>query len=140
MLRKAPNPLSCCFCCCCGDGTRRLLLPHRVDNDESDCDDDDDSAESDSDEEACPPDVLVRELGEAAPLGAGLGRTALRNARRLARAVQSGVAVLFITGAGVSVASGIRTFRTGADGLWNNFIYEVCFSVFVVTCPWWFVS
>jgi NAD-dependent deacetylase len=35
--------------------------------------------------------------------------------------------ILFFTGAGISAESGIPTFRSGDDGLWNNFkIDEVC--------------
>lgn len=137
MLRKATTTASPCCCCCCGGRTGRLLRL-RGDDVASDADSDSDS-DSDTDsecDEACAPvapGVLVRELGAAAPLAAGLTHSSFRNARRLARAIQSGVYVLFITGAGVSVASGIRTFRTGTDGLWNNFVYEVC--VFSLSPP-----
>ena len=59
----------------------------------------------------------------------GISREAYFNIKRLAKAIQSGAFVLFITGAGVSVSSGIKTYRTGPDGLWNNYVYEVCIGV-----------
>ena len=129
MLRRATTtvPCCCCCCCCCCGRAGRLQPPHTDSDADSDSDCDTDS-ESDEARALVAPAVLVRELGDAAPLAAGLTRSSFRNARRLARAIQSGVYVLFITGAGVSVASGIRTFRTGTDGLWNNFVYEVCVS------------
>ena len=42
----------------------------------------------------------------------------------LARIIKSGCSVLFVTGAGVSVGSGVPTYRTGEDGIWNKYIYE----------------
>ena len=42
---------------------------------------------------------------------------------RVARALTPEARVTVMTGAGVSAASGVPTFR-GADGLWNNFRVE----------------
>lgn len=42
----------------------------------------------------------------------------------LAEIIKSGCSVLFVTGAGVSVGSGVPTYRTGEDGIWNKYIYE----------------
>lgn len=42
----------------------------------------------------------------------------------LAKIIKSGCSVLFVTGAGVSVGSGVPTYRTGEDGIWNKYIYE----------------
>ena len=144
MLRRATTTTAtgcvrCCCCCCCYGGRgRRLLLPHGDSDADSDADSGTDSgtdSESDEARAPVPPSMLARELGTAAPLAAGLTRSSFRNARRLARTIQSGVNVLFITGAGVSVASGIRTFRTGTDGLWNNFVYEVCGLLWLCSLP-----
>ena len=63
-----------------------------------------------------------------------ISRESYFNIKRLAKAIQSGAFVLFVTGAGVSVSSGIKTYRTGPDGLWNNYVYEVCYY-----CNYWFV-
>eukprot|EP00804_Cyclotella_cryptica_P013302 CCRYP_018640-RA/>CCRYP_018640-RA protein AED:0.04 eAED:0.04 QI:0/0.66/0.5/1/0.66/0.5/4/1914/519 len=43
--------------------------------------------------------------------------------RDLARLILSSTPVVFITGAGLSAASGIRTFR-GSDGLWSSVIWK----------------
>lgn len=43
---------------------------------------------------------------------------------RLAKTLKSGHMVLFITGAGLSVASGISTYRSETTSIWSNFIYE----------------
>lgn len=43
--------------------------------------------------------------------------------KELAHHIVSSQPVLFITGAGLSVASGIRTFR-GPDGLWSHVIWQ----------------
>lgn len=53
-----------------------------------------------------------------------LSRSTLRRIHRLAQVIRSGAYVVVVTGAGVSVVSGIRTYRSGKDGLWNNFVYE----------------
>ena len=94
--------------------------------------DDDDSEDEDSEEFRRPMETseLCAQLGECAPLALTLTHGSYHNLRKLARAIRSGVYVLMITGAGVSVASGIKTYRTGADGVWNNFLLEVCFSLF----------
>jgi NAD-dependent SIR2 family protein deacetylase len=42
----------------------------------------------------------------------------------LADILMTGHFVLFITGAGLSVASGISTYRVDGASIWNNFIYE----------------
>jgi NAD-dependent SIR2 family protein deacetylase len=42
----------------------------------------------------------------------------------LADTLRSGHMVLFITGAGLSVASGISTYRSESTSIWSNFIYE----------------
>ena len=87
-------------------------------------DSDDDESEDETSDDAkqlVPPE----ELGPWAGV-LELTRGSYHNARKLARAIKSGVYVLVITGAGVSVASGIKTYRTGEDGVWNNFVYEVC--------------
>lgn len=42
----------------------------------------------------------------------------------LAKIIKSGCSVLFVTGAGVSVGSGVPTYRTGEDGIWKKYIYE----------------
>ena len=35
--------------------------------------------------------------------------------------------ILFLTGAGISAASGLQTFRDSKDGLWDNYkIEDVC--------------
>lgn len=46
------------------------------------------------------------------------------NLRQLSEYIKSKCSVIFITGAGISVGSGIPTYRTGQDGIWNNWIYE----------------
>jgi len=88
--------------------------------------DDDESEDEDSEDFSRPLSTseLCAELGECAPLALTLTHGSYHNLRKLARAIQSGVYVLIITGAGVSVASGIKTYRTGVDGVWNNFVYE----------------
>ncbi|KAL0490200.1 sir2E [Acrasis kona] len=47
-----------------------------------------------------------------------------RSLDRLANTLKSGHMVLFITGAGLSVASGISTYRSETTSIWSNFIYE----------------
>ena len=64
---------------------------------------------------------LSPELCESAKL---LSRNTLCRIHRLAQVIRSGAYVVMVTGAGVSVASGIRTYRSGKDGLWNNYVYE----------------
>ena len=66
-------------------------------------------------------DTLSPALGAAARQ---LTRSTLCRIHRLAQVIRSGAYVVIVTGAGVSVASGIRTYRSGKDGLWNNYVYE----------------
>eukprot|EP00727_Mastigamoeba_balamuthi_P010809 m51a1_g6350 putative transcriptional sir2 family (285) ;mRNA; f:80465-81939 len=42
----------------------------------------------------------------------------------LASAITSGASVLFITGAGTSVASGVPAYRTGENSVWGHWMYE----------------
>lgn len=81
------------------------------------------SGADDADETAIP--ALLATLSPA--LGAAaqqLTRSTLCRIHRLAQVIRSGAYVVIVTGAGVSVASGIRTYRSGKDGLWNNYVYE----------------
>ena len=78
----------------------------------------------DADETAALPamlDTLSPALSAAAQQ---LTRSTLCRIHRLAQVIRSGAYVVIVTGAGVSVASGIRTYRSGKDGLWNNYVYE----------------
>jgi len=47
-----------------------------------------------------------------------------RNLNTLANQLASGCNVLFVTGAGLSVASGISTYRSEKGSVWNNFVLE----------------
>ena len=78
----------------------------------------------DADETAALPamlDTLSPALSAAAQQ---LTHSTLCRIHRLAQVIRSGAYVVIVTGAGVSVASGIRTYRSGKDGLWNNYVYE----------------
>lgn len=73
---------------------------------------------------------LDKEVGEEAEivnaeaLVEQIKARAMPAVRALAGLIHSQASVLFITGAGASVASGIPTFRRGSDGIWNNYIYS----------------
>lgn len=45
-----------------------------------------------------------------------------RNLNQLAQEIAEGRNVLFVTGAGLSVASGIATYRSEQGSIWNNFV------------------
>jgi len=48
----------------------------------------------------------------------------IKNLNTLANDLSSGKNVLFVTGAGLSVASGISTYRSEKGSVWNNFVLE----------------
>ena len=84
----------------------------------------DSSSDADDDEQAGAADMLASLPAALREQARQLSRSTLRRIHRLAQVIRSGAYVVVITGAGVSVVSGIRTYRSGKDGLWNNFVYE----------------
>ena len=47
-----------------------------------------------------------------------------QNLSELAELIIAGKRLLFITGAGLSVSSGIRPYRSGANAIWSNYLVE----------------
>lgn len=48
----------------------------------------------------------------------------LDNLRLLAKLLASGTSVVFLTGAGLSVSSGITPYRYSSEAIWSHFIVE----------------
>ena len=66
----------------------------------------------------------VKEKRDECEIIAEIKEHAAEDLGRLAEYIKGKCSVVFITGAGISVGSGIPTYRTGQDGIWNNWIYE----------------
>ncbi|KAL9655708.1 hypothetical protein ABK040_004941 [Willaertia magna] len=53
-----------------------------------------------------------------------MDKTSIANIKQLAKRLSQGQRVLFITGAGLSVSSGIPTYRGSSNSIWSKFIME----------------
>lgn len=63
----------------------------------------------------------------------------LENLWELAIRIAMGEDVVFITGAGLSVASGIAPYRNSANAIWSNFVVQWCTRERFMADPdqWW---